>query len=117
MSIIYTEQGDYLMPDLAMPTTDRNTKLGKYAYLRLEYLKQNKRGLYMALKMKNELLQHLGEIQETALQRIEDIIKKMAKVANITEELKEENQMKWVGAMNNIRAIAEEIVTNELIYV
>ena len=116
MKITYTKQGDYLIPDLAVPETDKNTQLGKYAYLRLEYLKQNKRGLYMALKMKNELLQNLGEIQEIASERTGIIIKEMAKKANITEELKQENQMEWVGAMNNIRAVAEEIVTNELIY-
>ena len=117
MNITYTKQGDYYLPDLAVPETDKNVQLGKYAYLRLEYLKQNKRGFYMTLKMKNELLQHLGEIQEIASQRVEKITKEMAKKANITEELKAKNQMEWVGAINNIKAVAEEIVSNELIYI
>ena len=54
----------------------------------------------MSLKMKNELLQHLGEIQEAAFQRVENIIKEMVKKANITEELKAKNQMEWVGAIS-----------------
>ena len=116
MDISYTKHVDYYLPDLVVKNTNKDANLGKYSYLRLNYLKQNKRGLYMSLKMKNELLQHLGEIQEVASERVENIIKEMAKKANITEELKAKNQMEWVGAMNNIKAVAEEIVTNELIY-
>ena len=115
--ITYTKVGDYLLPDIAIENQNKKVNLGKYALLRLDYLKQHKRGLYMSLKMKGELIPHLLEIQDTAFQRVEDIIKKLAETANITEELKADNQLEWVGIMNNLRNVAEELVFNELIYV
>ena len=113
--ITYTKVGDYLLPDLK--TENKKVDLGKYALLRLDYLKQHKKGLYISLKMKGELIGHLLEIQDIAFQRVENIIKKLAEKENITEALKTENQMEWVGIMNNLRNVAEEIVFNEIIYV
>ena len=117
MKITYTKQGDYYLPDLVLEPANEDVNLGKYSYLRLNYLKQNKRGLYTSLKMKNELTNHLADIQKVATQRVENLVRKLAEKENITEELKEKNQMEWVGIMNNIKAIAEEIVANELIYI
>ena len=114
MNLTYTKVGDYLIPDLTVPTA--NIVLGKYSRLRLSYLKQNKKGLYTALKMKNELTNHLEEIQTTASERVENITKELAKKENVTEELKAENQLKWVALMNNFRNAAEEIVLKELVY-
>ena len=117
MNITYTKQGDYLIPDLTIGETKKDVVLGKYSHLRLGYLKQHKRGLYTELKMKNELTKHLEEIQKASSERVEIIMRKLAEKENITEELKEKNQLEWVGIMNNIKAVAEEIVANELIYI
>lgn len=66
--------------------------------------------------MNNELNSHLQEIQDQASKRVEMLVEEMAKKENITEELKAQDQMKWVGLMNNIKMTAEEIVATELIY-
>ena len=84
--------------------------------MRLNYLRENKKGLYTALKMKNELSKHLLEIQDLATSRIEQIMKEMMEKEKVTEELKEKNQMKWLQLMNNLKMSAEEIVIQELIY-
>ena len=116
-NITYTKVGEYLLPDLKIEKPTEKENLGKYAYLRLNYLKQHKRGLYMSLKMKGELISHIAEVQATASQQVEELIKKLAEKENVTEALKTENQMEWVGIMNNLRNIAEELVSNEIIYV
>ena len=66
--------------------------------------------------MNNELNSHLQEIQDQASKRVEILVEEMAKKENITEDLKAQDQMKWVGLMNNIKMTAEEIVATELIY-
>ena len=96
MNITYTKQGDYLIPNLVLENTKEEVTLGRYSYLRLEYLKQNKRGFYTELKMKNILKKHVEEIQKLASNRVEIIVKELAKKQNITEKLKAENQLKWV---------------------
>ena len=116
MDIKYTKVGDYYFPNLSVEKQTSKPKLGKYAYLRLAYLKQHKRGLYTLLKMKNELTKHLEEIQTLAFQQVENITKELAEKEGINEKLKAENQLKWVGLMNNIKASAEEIVLKQLIY-
>jgi len=115
--ITYTKVGDYLLPDFKIEKPTKKVDLGKYAYLRLNYLKQHKRGLYMSLKMKGELITHIAKVQTRASQRVEELVKKLAEKENVTEALKAENQMEWVGIMNNLRNVAEEIVSNEIIYV
>jgi hypothetical protein len=87
MNISYIENGDYLIPNLTIKPTE-NIVLGKYSRRRLDYLKQNKRGLYTVLKMKNELANHLEEIQNIASVRVENITKALAKKQNVDEKLK-----------------------------
>lgn len=116
MDIQYTKQGDYLIPNLKIGNKSKKVNLGKYALLRLDYIKQHKRGFYTSLKMKGTLITHLLDVQKTAFQRVEDIVKKLAEEENVTEALKTENQLEWVGIMNNLRNVAEEIVLNEIIY-
>ena len=96
MNITYIKNGDYLLPNLALKTTNRKAKLGKYAYLRLAYLKQNKRWLYTSLLMGNALTNHLENVQHFASYKVESIVKELAEKENITEELKADNQLKWV---------------------
>lgn len=93
-----------------------NTILGKYGIARLNYIKTHNRGLYAELLMNGTLNKHLVEIDRTATERINRIIKEMAEQDNSNEQLKETNQLLWVGLMNNYKHSAEEIVYNEIIF-
>lgn len=94
----------------------KNAILGKYGRARLNYIKTHKRGLYAELLMNGTLNKHLAETDRTATERINRIIKEMAEQENTNEQLKEINQLLWVGLMNNYKHSAEEIVYNEIIF-
>ena len=115
MNISYTKVGDYLLPDLKIEDKER-LNIGKYGLIKLEYLKKNKRGLYTELLMKDKLNEYLCDIDIIANSRINDLILLLAEKENVDERLKQNNQILWVGKMNNIKNIAEEIVLKELIY-
>lgn len=115
--IKYTKTGNYYVPKLVFNGTGKGLKLGKYGRLRLQYLQQNKKAEYTILWMNDELEKHLIEIDETANKRFKLLMKQYAKRENITEELKADNQLEWVGKMNNIKNAIEEIIFKELIYV
>ena len=115
MNISYTRIGDYLLPNLKLEDKER-FNIGKYGLLKLEYLKNNKRGLYTELLMKDMLNRYLHDIDITTNSRINDLILLLAEKENIDENLKQSDQFLWIGKMNNIKNIAEEIVLNELIY-
>lgn len=91
--------------------------LGKYGRLRLRYLQEQKRLDYSLLVVENQLKKHLADIDKIASERFDLLMKEYAKKENITEELKANNQMEWVGQMNNIKHCVEEIILKELIYV
>lgn len=114
--IEYTKIGDYYMPNLVLKPEEKIV-LNKYGRARLRYLKENKKAEYMIMFTKGTLNNHLKEIQEKAEKRLNIMVNELAKKENITEELKEKNQLAWVGAMNSIKSIAEEIIYSELIYV
>lgn len=112
----YHEGEDRLLyPDLLPPEEDAPT-YGKYGHMRLTYLKQHRPTLYTSLLLSGKLTAHLNEIDGAANVQMELLTKQMAKAQGITEELKARDQMAWVGAMNNVRSAAEEIVCTELIY-
>ena len=111
----YRQEGDYLIPNLELPDTGE-AKFGKYGRMRLRYLKDHRPCLYAALLTGGKLFEHLAEIDQTCHERMERICTEMARREGVTEALKVEDQMKWVGLMNNIRSRAEEIVTAELVY-
>ena len=113
--IIYTKQGDYLLPNLLLPQ-EPQIPLGKYALMRRRFLQQNRKVTYTNLLTTGQLHSHLMEIEETAKQRISLMVAQMAQTEGVTEKLKAADQMKWVGLMNNFRAAAEEQVLMELIY-
>lgn len=117
MKIEYTKVGDYYLPNLVAPENMKNFKIGKYGKLRLRYLKEHKKAEYTILLMDNKLQKHLMDIDKTANERFDLLMKQFAEKENITEELKATNQMEWVCRMNNIKNRAEEIIFNELIYV
>ena len=116
MSISYTKVGDYLLPDLKLEDKER-FNIGKYGLLKLEYLKKNKRGLYTELLMKDKLNKYLHDIDIMLIEKEQGLIKELAEKENITEELKSNNQMLWIGKMNNIKNRVEEIILKEYIYV
>ena len=111
----YKREGDYYYPMIKIPKHE-DAILGKYGRARLNYIKKNKKGLYAELIMTGELMKKLTEIDKTANERINNIVKDMAKSERTDEELKRTNQLKWVGLMNNYKNCAEEIVYSELIY-
>lgn len=115
--ITYHKEGDYLIPDLIMENSCEDYNIGKYGRLRLNYIKNYKRGLYTELMINGTLSKHLADIDNTANERIDLIIKQLADAENVNEDLKEHDQLAWVQTMNNIKNRAEEIVYNEIIYV
>ena len=116
MNISYTKQGDYLLPDLILKDKEQ-FNIGKYGLLRLEYIKNYKLGLYFDLLVNDTLNEYLHDIDATVIEKVQSLIKELAEKENISEELKQENQILWVSKMNNIKSIAEEIILKEYIYV
>ena len=114
-TITYSRQGDYLIPDLTLPT-EPELPLGRYALMHRDYLEKNKRVTYLNLLTSGRLNGHLHEVEQTALQRLELLTKQLSAEQGVTEELKEKAPMQWVGLMNNIRSQAEEVILTELIY-
>ena len=113
--ITYHREGDYLIPDLYLPKQPKGS-IGKYGRLRLNYLKDFKKGLYTELLISGTLKQHLIEIDKSTTDKVNQLIKQFAELEHIDENLKEHHQMEWVQAMNNIKNRAEEIVFNEILY-
>ena len=114
MEITYTKYGDYYLPDLAVPEEEPAT-YGRFGRMRFKYLKEHHRGTYISLLTSGQLTHHLNEIDREANGMLELLMKQMAQAQGITERLKIEDQMAWVGAMNNICSVAEEIVIYELV--
>lgn len=115
--ITYHKEGDYLIPDLIMDNSCENCNMEKYGRLRLNYIKNYKRGLYTELMINGTLSKHLSDIENAATSQINLIVKKLAESENINEQLKEHHQMEWIQTMNSFKNRAEEIVLNEMIYV
>ena len=90
--------------------------MGKYARMRLWYLKEHQPALYTSLLFSGKLDEHLSEIEISAQDMMEVIVNKLKQERGITETLKATDQMRWVAEMENIRASAEEIVLAEIIY-
>jgi len=113
--IEYTKQGDYYMPNLVLEK--EKIVLNKYGRMRLNFLKENRKAEYTIMFVNGTLNKHLKEIQETAEKRIDIIIEQLKQQNNLTEEMKNTDQLYWVSMMNNFKNVAEEIILNELIYV
>ena len=114
--ITYRKEGDYLIPNLAIKGSNSDYHIGLYGRLKLEYMKKHQLGLYSDLILSGTLPEYLIKINKTANERVNRIISELAKKENVDENLKQNNQMKWVRSMNNIKNRAEEIVLKELIY-
>lgn len=114
--IEYRLVGDYYLPNLVLEKEEKII-LNKYGRLRLKFLKENKKAEYTIMLMNGTLNKHLKEIQETARERVDIIVEQLKTKNNIAEDMKNTNQLYWVGMMNSFKNTAEEIVLNELIYV
>ena len=113
MEITYSKYGDYYLPNLAV--YGEEPTYGRFGRMRLKYLKEHRRAAYINLKTSGQLTHHLKEIDHEANEMLRLLIEQMAQAQGITEQLKAEDQMAWVGAMNDIRCTAEELVLLEFI--
>lgn len=113
----YHRENDYLIPNVAMKNNNLdNYQIGKYGYLRFNYLKKYKRGYYTELMLEGTLTEHIVAIDKEANVQVKNIVKNLAKDNNVDEILKQSNQFEWIRLMNNFKNSAEEIVLKELIY-
>ena len=112
-----TENG-ILYPFLDLPAEELYaSSIGRFGRMHEQYLKKKEIDVYLEMKLNGELYPYLRDIDEEASVMMEQLTEKMAVAEGVTEELKSQNQMEWVGLMNNIRYRAEEIVRQELIYI
>lgn len=115
MNLTYEKCGDYLIPNI-IPNPEPKGELRKFGLMRKHYLKEYNSGIYQGVVLSGKLKEHLLMVQEQAELQFEVLVEQMAEREGVTEQLKGENQMLWVQKMNNIRAIAEEIVREEIKY-
>ncbi len=113
--ITYTQQGDFLLPDLKLPEQPK-VEIGIFGKRHLRYLERNRKILYTNMLTKGKLTAYLADINEQAENMFDQLVRQLAKREGVTEQLKANNQMLWVKKMNSIRNRAEEIVNHELIY-
>ena len=114
-NITYTERNGIRYPNLALPE-QTNYPLGKYANLRLDFMKKYRRGTYTTLPTEGRLNEYLHTIDIQAHELLDDIIPRLAQERGIDEDLKAHNALLWTAEMNNIKVCAEEIVLKEVIY-
>lgn len=114
MKLNYTKIGDYFLPNLTI--TEPKGIINKYGYLRLNYLKNHKKALYMEFLLEDKLTNHLVSVSIEAINKVNFLIENYKKIDKLTEKNKVDNQLEWVKIMNNYNNMAEEIVLKELIY-
>ena len=110
----YIRCGDYYIPDIRLPEGTR--PIGRWGRMHRDYIKEHNPIQFNDLCLGGELWTYLADLNEQAQSRLELIIEQMKATEGVTESMKATDQMAWVGAMNNIRNRAEEIVKSELIY-
>ena len=113
--VSYTLQGDYYLPNLALPEQE-DTPIGLWGQRRLRYIKQHRKIFYINLLTSGKLNGYLADIDKQAEDMFFRLVKQMAKCDGVTEKLKANDQMNWVAWMNNIRSGAIEIVNKDIIY-
>ncbi len=109
----YERQGDYYLPCLSVPEEEQ--PIGLWGQRHLRYIREHRKALYTSLLLSGKLNSYLVDIDQQAEAMLSRLVVQMAQRQGVTEQLKASNQMAWVGRMNNIRNIAEEIVGNEFI--
>ena len=114
--IRYTLQGDYYLPDLALPAEEQQT-IGIWGQRHLRHIKQNRKVLYTNLLTSGKLNIYLADINRQAEEMFSRLVKELAEKEGIADTLKAENQMLWVQRMNAVQETATEIVNNDLVFV
>lgn len=109
----YTLVGDYYLPDLK---PFEAPPLGKYGRMRLRYLKEHRPCTYTALLLSGKLYDDLRDADETAQRMLDQLIPQMVKDADVTEEMKASDPMRWIGMMNSIKAQVEEIILKNVVF-
>ncbi len=112
--ISYTLVGDYYLPDLTAP--DGDSEIGRFGRMHLRFLKEHKRVAYLELFSSGRLNAYLRDIDIPAQEMFDRLVKEYAEHQGVTEQLKADNQMEWVGRMNNIRNAVQEVVLAEIVY-
>ena len=112
----YSRKGDYLIPNLTLPEEEEQRFVGVWGQKHLRYLKEYRKMVYLNMLTSGRLNGYLADIEEQAQERFERLVEQMKQAQGITEQLKVENALEWVGRMNNIQACAGEIVDKEIIY-
>ena len=115
-NITYRRDVDYNIPNLILPPEEANIRLGKWGMLHKDYLLKHKKVLFTALLAEGKLWQYLADIDTQAQQMFDTLVEQMKTNEGVTEQLKDENQLKWVCRIQNIEARAKEIVINDIIY-
>ena len=115
MNLTYEKCGDYLIPNI-IPEPEPEGELRKFGLMRKHYLKEYKSGIYQGMVLSGKLKEHLLMVQEQAESQFDALVEQMTEREGVMEQLKEENQLLWVQKMNNIRARAEEIVREEMLW-
>ena len=110
----YLQTGDYFIPDLKLPQENRS--IGKYGRMHRNYLQEHNPIRFDDLVLEGKLWTYLADLNEQAQDRLQLIIMQMQEAESVNDELKEDNQIAWVQAMNSIHNRAEEIVLHELVY-
>ena len=113
----YVRQGDYFITCLILPAEKGNKPIGVWGQRHKRYLQEHKRATYATLLTSGKLNSYLADIDEQAEELFSRLVKQIAEREGVTEQLKAENQMKWIGLTNNIRSRVIEIVNAELIYI
>jgi hypothetical protein len=111
----YELEGDYYLPCLKLPEEEQQP-IGIWGQRHLNYLRENKRVLLSNLQISGKLNIYLADIDKQAEEMFSQLVSQMAEREGVTEKLKAENQMEWVGRMNNIRNRAIEVVNTEIVF-
>ncbi len=111
----YERQGDYYIPGLSLPEEEEQP-IGLWGQRHLRYIREYRKALYNSLQLSGKLNSYLADIDQQAEAMFSRLVEQMAQRQGATEQLKVNDQMAWVGRMNNIRAAAVEIVNAEIIF-
>ena len=111
----YTLHGDYYLPDLVL--REEEPTFGKYGMLRKQFLKEHRSARYQYMLLTGKLNEHLNQIDQEVREQVETLMEQMTEKQGVTEELKAQDQMKWVRLMNNIKVSVEEIILKNTVYV
>lgn len=111
----YELQGDYYIPCLKLPEEEQQP-IGVWGQRHLQYIKQNRKVLYLNLLTSGKLNKYLSDLDKQAEEMFSRLIKQMAEREGVTEQLKADNQMEWIGRMNNIRNRATEVINTDIVF-